>query len=153
MVQLPPSKKPRLTTEYTVNHLRRFYNALESLSFRKFIRDNDLDRCRANLAKIWKASGLDVMKKEKKPLHLAMQNLDLHLKLKKEMLNTSLKYLHQSNKYLTEDEIKVMVNITKLLESMGMGIDRQICLDIINAPIRTRTDEKDFKLDNKSIVQ
>ena len=40
------------------------------------------------------------------------------------MLKTSLKYLNQSNEYLKEDEIKAMVNITKLLGSMGMGIDR-----------------------------
>ena len=82
-----------------------------------------------------------------------MQKLDVHLKVKKEMLNTSLKYLYKSNEYLTEDEIKVMVNITKLLGSMCMGIDRQICLDIVNALIRTRVDEKDFKFVTKSIVQ
>ena len=143
---MPPSKKPRMTTESAINHLRCYYTAPESLSFCQFIKNNDLDRCRANLAKIWKASGLDVMKKDKKPLSLAMQTLDLHLKLKKEKLNTSLEYLHKRNEYMTEDEIKVLVNIAKLLGTMGMGIDRQVCLDLVNAIIQTRMDKRTSRM-------
>ena len=135
MTKLSPSTKPRITKEYTVTHLRCLYNAPESLSFFQFIKNNDLDRCRANLAKIWKESGLDVMKKGDKPLHSVMQTLDLHLKLKKEKLNTSLQYLHEINEYITEYEIKVMVIMAKLLGSTDMGIDRHICLDIVNALI------------------
>ena len=36
---------------------------------------------------------------------------------------------------------------------MGMGIDSQICLDIVNAVLSVRVQEKDFKMVTKSVVQ
>ena len=83
MMQLSPSKRPRLTKANTIRHLRGFYMADESLSFRQYCKDNALGR--ANLAKIWKASGLDSMKKYNKPLEMAMQTLELHLEVKKKI--------------------------------------------------------------------
>ena len=82
-----------------------------------------------------------------------MQTLGLYLRVKKEKLNTPLEYLHKGNKYLTDDEIEVLVNIAKLLGTMGMGIDRQVCLDIVNAIIQARIDRKNFKYVTKSVVE
>ena len=53
---------------------------------------------------------------------------------------------------MTEDEVKLVI-VAKLLGSMGMGIDTQVCLDIVNSILHTRVKEKDFKLVNKSVVQ
>ena len=69
-MQLSPSEKQMLSKADTISHLRGFYNAHESLSFRQYCKDNGLGR--ANLAKIWKASGLEDMKKDNKPLEMAM---------------------------------------------------------------------------------
>ena len=71
------------TTEYTVTQLRHFYNAPESLNFCQFCKDNGLHR--ANLAEIWKASGLDETNKHEISLDLAMQTLELQLDVEKKI--------------------------------------------------------------------
>ena len=81
MTQLPPSKKPRLTTEYIITHLLRFYKSPSSMSFRKFC--NDINLPRSNLAKIWKSSGLHAMKEKRKKLELEISiTLELHLNVR-----------------------------------------------------------------------
>ena len=37
---------------------------------------------------------------------------------------------------MTEDETKLVINVDKLLGHMGMGIDTQVCLDVVDAVLR-----------------
>ena len=123
------------------------------MSFRKFCNDSNLPR--SNLAKIRKASGLHDMKEKRKPLEFAISTLKLHLNVRKENLKASRNKLHESNEFLTEDETKLVINVAKLLRhmGMGMGIDSQIFLDIVNAVLGVRVQEKDFNMVTKSVVQ
>ena len=151
MTMLPPSKKPRLNPEHTIAHLCRLYKAPSDVSFRQFCKKNKL--ARANLAKIWKASGLDKMKQNGESVDVAMNTLRLHLNERNDRLKASLDSLHEKNECMTEDESNLVMNIAKLLGHMGMGIDTQVCLDIVNAVLRVRCQVKEFKMVTKSVVQ
>ena len=93
MTMLPPSKKPRLNPEHTITHLCRLYKAPSDVSVRQFCKKNKL--ARANLAKIWKASGLDKMKENGETVDVAMNKLRLHLNERKDRLKASLHSLHK----------------------------------------------------------
>ena len=53
---------------------------------------------------------------------------------------------------MIEDEIKLVINVAKLLGHMGMGIDTQVCLDIFNAILRVRIQEKGFMMATKYVI-
>ena len=113
MVQLPPSKKPRLTAECIITHLCRLYKAPSDVSVCQFCKNNKL--ARANIAKIWKASGLNEMKDNGESVDVAMKQLRLYLDQRKEKLKSSLDCLHANNEFITEDETKLVINVAKLL--------------------------------------
>ena len=46
-----------------------------------------------------------------------------------------------------------MVDEGKVLGSICMGINSQVCIDIVNAFLLTLTHEKYFNLENKSFTQ
>ena len=62
------------------------------------------------------------------------------------------RHQREGNEYTSEEESKVGVNLDKLLGSMGMGIDSQVCLNKVNDILCTRTQETYFKTVNRSIV-
>ena len=70
------------------------------------------------------------MKKEKLDIAIAMQSLKSYLDTRHRRTTERMKSLHRSNKVLTEDEMLVVVNLARILGSLGHGIDSAICLDI-----------------------
>ena len=52
--------------------------------------------------------------------------------------------LHEENRVLTSDEVKLLVQTCKLMFSMGLGIDPDTCLDIVNAIISKIIEQKHF---------
>ena len=56
-----------------------------------------------------------------------------------------MKILWHSNRYLTDDEEKLIVNVAIILASMGLGIDKTTCLSIINTILQARIEKIHFK--------
>ena len=82
-----------------------------------------------------------------------MKQLRLYLDQRKEKLKSSIDFLHKDNKFMTEDETKLVINVDKLLGHMGVGIDKQVCLHVFNAILCVRSQEKDSQNVTKSVVK
>ena len=67
-----------------------------------------------------------------------------HLFKKKEAADEQIKQVHENNKVLTEDEVALVVSTCKELSTMGLGIDEDTCLRVVNGIIQERVDKKDF---------
>ena len=93
------------------------------------------------------------MKDNGESVDVAMKQLRLYLYQHKEKLKSSLDCLHADNEFMTEDETKLVINVAKLLGHMGMGIDTQVCLYIVNALLCVGFQEKDFQNVTKSVVK
>lgn len=106
--------------------------------FCQLYKDNGLGR--ANLAEICKSSGLWRDEETQNTVRARNANTSATFRHKRKHLSIPLDYLHQSHKYLTEDELKLVINYSKLLWSMGIDIDAQVCLVTSNTMILTQVD-------------
>ena len=60
---------------------------------------------------------------------------------------------HKSNKVMIKDKMQVVVNLVRILGSLGHGIDSAVCLDIINAVLKTRLPSKSDLSVTSSVVE
>ena len=141
----------RVPDSDVMKHLKCYYNQ-SSCSFNKFCTVNSIASKRANLYKIFCASGAKIMKDEGKPWHCAMNAIKKHLNHRGEKSKNHLYKMSSSNRYLTNDEEKLVINMAKLMSTIGLGLEKQICLDIINAIIQSRIEMKDFKPATMSVL-
>ena len=68
---------------------------------------------------------------------MAMERLTTYLETRNLQNDAKLKDLHKSNEVMTEDEVDLVVNLAKILGSMGHGIDTSVCLSIVNSIVRS----------------
>ena len=128
--------KKRLSTKFIVDQLRAFYKAPSTVTFNKFCEKRKIKR--SNLGKIWRSSGLNEMKNKNEDITKAMDKLTNYLESREQTHKHKMEKLHKSHEYLTDDEVVLVINLAKLLASMGYGIDRTICTDIITSVLKTR---------------
>ena len=55
-----------------------------------------------------------------------------------------MKVLHEGNRVLTSDEMSLVVDTATMMANMGVGIDPETCLGIINVLLKKRIDSADF---------
>ena len=70
----------------------------------------------------------------------AQQKLVNHLKEKRVKVGVQLNDIHYINQVLTKDETALVVNTCKELATMGLGIDGDTCLMVINIILLKRID-------------
>ena len=134
----------RYLVDFIVNHLRAFYRTPRTMSFNKFFSNRNVKT--SNLGKIWRASGLHEMKKNKEEIDKAMDTLTKYLENRTKHHKKKMKDLHKSNEYLTDDKIQIVLHLAKILGSMGYGIDKAVCLDIITSIIKIRLPAMDVQI-------
>ena len=143
--------KKRLSIDYIISQLRLFYRAKRTLSFNPFCQEKKLKR--SNLNKIWKASGLDEMKDNNVDVNKAMKSLKSYLETRNLRHSVKMTKLHKSNEVMTGDEVNLVINLAKILGSMGHGIDTSICLGTINSVLRTRLPSANYISVTSSVVE
>ena len=70
----------------------------------------------------------------------ALHKLLDYLNKKKEKADQQLQGIHYSNQVLTTDETALVVNTCKELATMGLGIDEDTCLMVVNSILWERID-------------
>ena len=144
-------KKQRLSKDYVITHLRTFYKVKPNMTFNRFCKEKNIKR--SNLGKIWNASGLGKMKEASIDVATAMERLTTYLENQNLQHSAKMKYLHKSNEVMTEDEVNLVVNLAKILGSMGHGIDSSICLAIVNSVVRCHFPSKNYVSITSSVVE
>ena len=85
-------------------------------------------------------SNVTVMKMEDRLFELAHEALVNFLEDRKDTNLDKIKKLHQDNMVLTEDAKELIVSDCEFLAAMGLGIDTDTCLEVINSIINCRID-------------
>ena len=132
------TKKPyeRLTTEFIVQQLMDFYESKDK--FRTFFNERALSSKRRSLFRVAKEVNLLKHKEDGTSYNFVHMKLLSHLQKKKELASSSLKKLHEDNRVLTPDEVKVLVDTATMMANMGLGIDPDTCLEIVNSILKKR---------------
>lgn len=136
--------KKRLSADFIVSQLRTFYRAPRTISFNKFFSNRNIKT--SNLGKIWRSSGIASMKEKKEEINKAMDMLTEYLENRTQKHKNKMRDLHKSNEYLTDDEVQLVLNVAQILGSMGYGIDKAVCLDIITSIIKIRLPTMDVQV-------
>ena len=136
--------KKRYSVDFIVNHLCAFYKTPRTMSFNKFFSNRNVKT--SNLGKIWRASGLHEMKKNKEEIDKAMDTLTKYLENRTKDHKKKMKDLHKGREYLTDGEVQIVLHLAKILGSMGYGIDKAVCNDIITSIIKIRLPTMDVQV-------
>ena len=138
-----PAKPPKEKTSdaFYIKHLMRWYG--EQISMRKYCTRENLCQ-RSQLQKVATESGLREMWIDRQPFEVAHEVLVNYLVFRNNRLKKNVTKLHEENQYLTEDEEKTVVELCSLLSAMGLGMDVDTYLHVINGILKARVDEKDF---------
>ena len=99
---------------------------------------------RANLSRIYSKANLAQLKSEGTAVEVAMVAVGELLDTRKNKHSANIAKLSSDNRYLTEDEETMVVHITNLMAGMGMGIDKDTCLEIIYAVMSCRIASNDI---------
>ena len=149
-----PSKKgsnsKRLSDEFIIRHLMEFYESTSS--FNSYCTEHFICSKRVSLRRIAVAVGLFDHKADKASHSLVHKKLCDHLGLRKKVASDNLKEMQQDNKVLTEDEINLVVRSCEELSTMGIGIDEETCLLVVNSVLSERIESKYFKPVTRGVV-
>ena len=135
----------RLTNELVTSELMAFYeHSDKKITFRNFCNERGLNSKRVSLMRIGKEIDFFKHKEDGATPSFVFSKLVSHLKKKKEAADKQIKVVHHNNEALTEDEVALVVSTCKELSTMGLGIDEDTCLRVVNGILQQRVDEKDF---------
>ena len=84
------------------------------------------------------------MKEAKVSFYFAQRKLFAYLNTCKMAAETHLWRLQEENKVLTADETKLLEETCSFMACMGMGIDTETCLDLVNHILKKRIEGRDF---------
>ena len=151
-----PNKKrvyQRLDMDFVVSNLMDFYNDTSKVSFSRFCCLRNLNAKRKSLSRIANEIGLFAHKEDKATPSFVLDKLLTHLKKKDNKANIHLLKLKRENAVLTGDEIDLVVSTCSELSTMGLGIDEDTCLDVINTILSERINQKDFDEVTRDVVR
>ena len=140
----------RHTHPFIIATLMEFYES--DLTFNCYCDQKGLQSKRRSIGRIGTASGIFEMKKNKVSSFFARKKLVTFLLEKETKADCRLKDLSECNKVLTDDEIALVVNTCKELSSMGLGIDEDTCLHVVNTILSERIELKKFKPVTRGVV-
>ena len=142
----------RLDHDFVLEVLMDFYETPD-VFFREYCYEKGLATKRVSLMRVGNKVNLFQAKVDKTPTSFIYKKLASHLKVRGKMEAEKMKRLHHSNKVLTDDEISLVVSSCIELSTMGLGIDEDTCLDIVNCILRQRVDDIYFTEVTKGVVQ
>ena len=128
-------RRSRLSNELIISHLKGFYVSAD-ITFNKFCERRNVKV--SNLGKIFRSSGLSEMKRNKIDVDIAVEKLKTFLDERDERNSKKMNSLHKNNAYLTDDELLLVANVSKILGAMGYGMEKLMCLNIISSILKTR---------------
>ena len=120
----------RLSNKFIVQQLMEWYESEEK--FATFCNARALSSKRRSLFRIAKEVDLPKHREDKTPYNFVHTKLLVHLRKKKLKAAEQLNSVHEENRVLTSDEIKLLVDTTTMMANMGLGIDPETCLDVVN---------------------
>ena len=148
-------KYQRLTQEFIVSILMNFYEipVSSNYKFKNYCDDKGLQSKRRSLHRIGSECGIFQLRQNGASKSFALHRLLSHLDAKKKKSNEQLKNIHEGNKVLTDDEISLLVSTCKELSTMGLGIDEDTCLNVVNAILAERIELKNFMPVTRGVVK
>ena len=78
------------------------------------------------------------MKRNTIHVDITIQKLKTLLDQQNERNSKKMNSLHKIDAYLTDDEVLLVANVSKILGAMGYGMEKLMCLDIISSILKTR---------------
>ena len=153
---MPVNKKKReyqrLDRDFIVSNLIDFFNDTSEVSFSRFCCLRSLNSKRKSLSQIANEVGLFKHKDDKATSSFMWAKLMDHLKKKGERESFHMNSLKKLNTVLTGDEINLITSTCGELSSMGLGIDEDTCLHVVNTVLEQRIDERDFVEVTRGVV-
>ena len=142
---MSPNKKTvkNLSDEFILKHLMGYY-ASECNSFNHYCKENAISSKRVSLSRVMKAVNLQAHKDDKTLYSFVHQKIVQHLQSKVETRKNKMDSLHESNRCLTRDEEDLLVATCTRLACMGLGIDTDTCLLIVNQILAKRIEVGEF---------
>ena len=113
-------------------------------SFRGFCIERLISSNRVSLMHYATEIGLFDHKANKTPYSFVHKKLFEHLKQKEASFAVVLDQLHESNRSLTVDEEKMVVEMCTQMAAMGLGVDCETCLLVVNAIFSKRISAEEF---------
>ena len=90
------------------------------------------------------------MKKDKVPYLFAHKKVWTYLQERDEASKENLKKMQDNNKVLTSDKVELVVETCRMLSNMGLGIDEDTCLLVLNCILSNQIEEKNSSGDTWS---
>ena len=140
-----------LNRDFVTRHFCKFYTSTKI--FRHFCRDEGEDSRRAQLGKIGAVVGLLEEKKLSNPWLVVEERLQRYFQQKNLHAKTLLQNMSNGNFILTGDEKNLMVKTCQMLSNMGIGLDQDTALDVINNILQVRIEDKHFKQATRGVVR
>ena len=122
-------------------------------SFRRYCAENGIIRERAQLQYSARKIGLHQLKKDNIPSSFVIEKNSLLLNMRKEAVIEQRRQISEANRVLTNDEVDLIVSACRELSVMGLGIDEDTCLDVVNSILLERIEEKDFVPVTRGVVR
>ena len=133
----------RLTEEFVVQQLMDWYDSPKE-SITKFFMARALNSKRRSLDRIAREVNMFAHKKDGTPYKFMHTTLQVHLRRKKLIGTKNLNKVHESNRVLTSDEVRLLVDTCTLMANMGLGVEPETCLDQVNAILAKQIEQADF---------
>ena len=73
--------------------------------------------------------------------------------MRKEATIEQRRQITEANRVLTDDEVDLIVSACRELSVMGLGIDEDTCLEVVNSILLERIEEKDFVPVTRGVVR
>ena len=149
--EAPKNIYKRLTDAFIIENLMEYYET-NDLPFKTFCNERAIPTKRQSLRRIADKVDLFKMKEGKVAFSFAQRKLICYLNSRKLSEKAHLKQIQESNKVLTKDETKLLVETCTFMACIGMGIDSETMLDAVNLIIKKRIEDRDFVPVTRGVV-
>ena len=144
----------RLNKEFILFALMGFYEipVSKKYKFKHYCDERGLQSKRRSLQRIGNDCGIFTLRENGGSKSFALHKLVDYLNKKKEKSDQQLQEIHYSNQVLTTDETALVVNTCKELATMGLGIDEDTCVMVVNSILSERIDMMHFTPVTRGVV-
>ena len=135
---------------FVTRHFCEFY--VYGSSFRKFCRDKGVECHRPQLTKLMQKIGLMQNKQSNRPWFIVEEAIQEYFSRRKIGQKSHLEKMIEDNSVLTDDEEMLVVKTCQLLSNMGLGIDRDTTLEVVNGILACRIEKKCFTPVTRGVI-
>ena len=143
--------KNRITENEIIKYLS-LYTKSGQMNFNKFCSIYQVPHRRRSLERIFKASGAKMKKESGCTYKEVISCVKEYLQERKKKNMKQVQDLNNTKRYLTLDEEELVVSMAQTMSNMGLGIDKTVFLDCINAVLSSRVEKKHFQEATMSVV-